>query len=335
MKNLYCIVGPSGSGKTTVVNALRERYGYGVVESFTTRAPRHPGETGYKFVSEEEFKALGKMYAYTKFDGHEYGVTAEALAEGDLYILDPVGVGLLRKEYQGDKEVQVIGLAVSEVVCRQRMKLRGDSVDKINRRLANDSVTFRNLSQLSDIYIDAEGSVGPICECIHEFIEVKERQAAWKHEFSLRDAQGRVVSSGKRFYDMDDALEALREVYPEGLPAGWYVVDETNALKDSYIKAIKRCNPLLKVSAISVDMERACSTSADGGYLAVPYEYHGKSYIYREHLGDGWIEPWNNPAKGNTIDELILNATERNELTVDAITNGKQIKSIGSKEMNL
>lgn len=335
MKNIYCIVGPSGCGKTTIVEALKEKYGYQVIESYTTRAPRYPGETGHIFVSPEEFKALGKMCAYTKFDGYEYGVTADLIEQNDLYVIDPAGVDFLREKYRGSKEIQVVGLTASEVVLRQRMKQRGDSEDGIIRRLANDSVAFQKLSCLADILIDAEGPVGPICECVHEFIEVKERQATAKHEFSLRDSLGKVVSSGKRFYDMEDALEALREVYPDGLPEGWHVVDETIALKESYINAIKRCNPSLKVSAISVDMERACSTSADGGYLAVPYEYHGKSYIYREHLGDGWIEHWNKPAKGNTIDELILNATERNELTADVITNGKQIKSIGSKEMNL
>lgn len=313
MRNIYCVVGPSGCGKTTVVEALREKYGYQVVESYTTRPPRYPGETGHIFVSPEEFQALGKMCAYTKFDGHEYGVTPDLIEQNDLYVIDPAGVEFLRNEYHGSKEIQIIGLTAAPDVLHRRMKKRGDSEDKISRRLANDSVAFRSLNDLSDILISSEGPVGPICECIHEFIGVKERQSAWKHEFSLRDAHGKVISSGKRFYDMEDALEALREVYPDGLPDGWYVVDETNALKESYIKAIKQCNPSFKVSAILVDMVHASATSADGGYLAVPFEYHGKSYIYREHLCEGWIEPRNELGKNQAVDKLIEDATARSE----------------------
>lgn len=261
MKNLYCIVGPSGSGKTTVLDALREKYGYKVIESYTTRPPRYPGEKGYHFVSEEEFRSLGKMFAYTKFDEHEYGVTAEALAAGDLYILDPVGAALLREEYQGEKEVQVIGLSVSEVVCRHRMKNRGDSEDKINRRLANDFVAFRNLGQLSDIFINAEGPVGPICECIHEFIGVKERQAEALHKFYLRDAEDNVVSI-KRFYNMEEAVEAFCEKYPEGLPAGWCVVEDIVTLQVSHIDSLI-ASALEHSCALRVESMKSSETRVD------------------------------------------------------------------------
>ena len=61
------------------------------------------------------------------------------------------------------------------------------------------------------------------------------------HAFSLRDAEGRVIPFSKvdkRFYDMEDALEALQEVYPEGLPVGWYVVDETEAARGQVVDAL-------------------------------------------------------------------------------------------------
>ena len=232
MKNIYCIVGPSGSGKTTIAEALQREYGWVTIESYTTRPPRYEGETGHVFVSEEEFRALGEMCAYTKFDGYEYGVTPDIVEKSDLYVIDPAGLELFKERYQGEKGIQVIGLTVPVEELRRRMKLRGDSEEKINRRLANDAVAFRGLGQISDVYIDASGPVGPICDFIHEFVGVKERQAAAMHEFSLRDAEGNIIPFGKvgnRFYDMEDALETLQEVYPDGLPAGWYVVDETEA----------------------------------------------------------------------------------------------------------
>ena len=37
---LFCLVGASGSGKTSVAYALQEKYGYNVIESYTTRPKR-------------------------------------------------------------------------------------------------------------------------------------------------------------------------------------------------------------------------------------------------------------------------------------------------------
>lgn len=328
MRNIYCIVGPSGSGKTSVANALREEYGYGVVESYTTRPPRHAGEEGYQFVSAAEFHSLGRMYAYTKFDGYEYGVTAEELAEKDLYILDPAGVKALQEEYRGEKVVRVIGLTAPVDVLRRRMKQRGDTEEKVSRRLANDALVFWNLSSQTDICINAEGSVADICECIHEFIDYHERHAAYWHEFALYNERNLVVSSGKQFHSAEDAEYALKKAYPDGLPDGWYIRDETLFRKDQYVRAIKECNPAFKLTGIEVNMDLVQCTSSDGGYVAVPFMYHEKWYIYREHLCTGWIEPWKAPAEMLGVDALIQKATE-------AASGKEQPKRIDEKELML
>lgn len=238
MKNIYCIVGPSGSGKTTIAEALQERYGWKTIESYTTRPPRYEGETGHVFVSEEEFKSLGEMCAYTKFDGHEYGVTADIVDKSDLYVIDPPGLEMVREKYHGEKGIQVIGLYVPVDVLARRMRLRGDSEEKIHGRLVHDVEVFRGLGQISDVYIDASGPLGPICEFIHEFVGVKERQVEAMHAFSLRDADDKVVLSRIRGYDTEYALWSLADKYPDGLPKGWYLVDETETLKEKCIDSL-------------------------------------------------------------------------------------------------
>ena len=71
-KPLFLFVGRSASGKTTVANMLVEKYGYKQVESYTTRLPRFDGETGHIFVSEEEFRNLGELAAYTFYNNHNH-----------------------------------------------------------------------------------------------------------------------------------------------------------------------------------------------------------------------------------------------------------------------
>lgn len=143
MKNIYCIVAPSGCGKTTLVEAMEQKYGYKSIQSYTTRPRRYEGETGHIFVTPEEFRSLGEMCAYTKFDGNEYGVTADLIEQNDLYIIDPAGVEYLRKKYTGEKGIRIIGLSASIDVLVERMAGRGDSDEKIIRRLANDAEEFK------------------------------------------------------------------------------------------------------------------------------------------------------------------------------------------------
>lgn len=183
MNNIYCIVGPSGSGKTTIAEALEREYGWKTISSYTTRPPRYEGETGHIFVSEEEFQALGEMCAYTRFNGFEYGVTADLVEKNDLYVIDPAGVDFFKEKYQGEKGIVVIGLHVPVDVLRRRMQKRGDPEDKIVSRLEHDAKAFQGLCGISDVYINASGRLEDICEFIHEFVCCKERE--WLSERSV------------------------------------------------------------------------------------------------------------------------------------------------------
>lgn len=288
MKNIYCIVGPSGCGKTTLVEALEKKYGFNVIQSYTTRPPRYEGETGHIFVTPEEFKLLGEMCAYTKFDGHEYGVTADLIEQNDLYVIDPAGVEFLRNTYKGTKGVKVIGITAPTDVLIERMQQRGDSDEKIVKRLANDAEMFKDFNNIVDITLRTDNStVEEICDALQWHVENFEYWS--KHEFSLLNERGEDVYYGRetRFSSLDEFKERLKQNFPDGLPEGWTVRDDTEIARTKYLKAIKKIKPSFKSSMIKINMDNA-GTSNDG-YTVVSFKYKGKNYCYRSYHGEEWV----------------------------------------------
>lgn len=286
MNNIYCFVGPSGSGKTTLVKALEEKYGYKVAKTCTTRPPRFEGEDSYHFVTPEEFKALGPMFAYCQYDGNEYGLPAAEIEQHDLFVLEPSGVEDVMNRYCGKKGVRVFGLSPDADVLVERMRGRGDSYDKIVRRLALDAETFKDLNNLAvGVYV-GEHPLDELCVSVHSWIEDYEYQA--QHEFSLLNQYGDAVSR-RRCDSMQDALVGINQSYPEGLPKGWTVRDDTALLREKYVKAIKKCNPKLKTSHIYIDPTHSDYTYQ--GHVAVPFKYGDKRYSYCEDVyGNAWIK---------------------------------------------
>ena len=169
MKNIYCIVAPSGTGKTTVVEELT-KWGYKEVQSYTDRPPRTPNERGHIFLSREEFDQLQDLCAYTMFNGHQYGVTADLIERNDLYVIDPPGVVYMRQEYHGKKRIRIIGLTADESVVIERMRKRGDSEEKIQSRLENDAKMFAGYKDLCDVLIPAD-TVHETALAIHNYIQ--------------------------------------------------------------------------------------------------------------------------------------------------------------------
>jgi guanylate kinase len=138
-KPLFLFVGRSASGKTTIANMLAEKYGYKQVESYTTRPPRYDGETGHIFVSEEEFKNLGELAAYTYYNNNHYGTTLEQLNECDIYVVDIPGVETLLQKLKDDSRPICILYFDASVYNRiLRMLDRHDSDMMIIARLLED-----------------------------------------------------------------------------------------------------------------------------------------------------------------------------------------------------
>ena len=101
MKNKFIVLlmGKSGSGKTTIADVLNKKYGWTSIQSYTTRSPRYPKETGHIFVTDEEFDALGEMVAYTEFAGARYCATTQQVEENQVYVIDPDGYEYFMKAY--------------------------------------------------------------------------------------------------------------------------------------------------------------------------------------------------------------------------------------------
>lgn len=138
-KPLFLFVGRSASGKTTIANMLAEKHGYKQVESYTTRKPRFDCEPGHIFVSEEEFKNLGELAAYTYYNNNHYGTTFEQLSESDIYVIDVPGVESLLEKLQVDtRPICVIYFDASVYNRILRMIDRGDSDMMVIARLLQD-----------------------------------------------------------------------------------------------------------------------------------------------------------------------------------------------------
>ena len=138
-KPLFLFVGRSASGKTTIANMLAEKYGYSQVESYTTRKPRFDGEPGHIFISEEEFKNLGELAAYTYYNNNHYCTTFEQLSESDIYVIDVPGVESLLEKLQGDtRPICVIYFDASVYNRILHMIDRGDSDMMVIARLLQD-----------------------------------------------------------------------------------------------------------------------------------------------------------------------------------------------------
>ena len=151
-KPLLLFVGKSSSGKTTIANILEEEYGYKQIQSFTTRPPRYEGEIGHTFVTDEEFDMLGKLAAYTLYNGYRYGTTFEQIDECNIYVIDPYGVKTLLENYQTNRSIFILYFDASVHTRINRMIERGDHDNKIISRLLEDEKsdwlkTLRNIER--------------------------------------------------------------------------------------------------------------------------------------------------------------------------------------------
>lgn len=148
-KNLYCIVGESGSGKTTIADKLEEIFGYKVLKSYTTRAPRNEGDTDHTFISLEEYGNLQNKVATCEFNGNFYCATADQVEESDVYVVDIAGIKELKEKYKGDKEIIVVYIKTPMDIRLERMLKRGDG-DKAWERLKHDYEAFQGVEGIAD-----------------------------------------------------------------------------------------------------------------------------------------------------------------------------------------
>lgn len=146
-RNLYVVCGPSASGKTTIVDALISQ-GFSKVRTCTTRSPR-VGESAdaYYFLTTAEFLQRKDMLTATRYSGAYYGVYPEEVQAKDLFIVEPQGVALLKKQFSA-RPIKVIGLKASDSSLQKRLAPRGEAGIK---RFLQDKVDFLHFERNCDV----------------------------------------------------------------------------------------------------------------------------------------------------------------------------------------
>lgn len=144
------LAGKAASGKDFGRKHLEELgLSYGV--SYTTRSPR-PGEidgVDYNFISPEKFdemEANHEWYEEVEFNGWKYGTSnAQFHGESNVFIMTPHGLSLVHPEDL--KESLVVFFDIPYDVRYSRLKERGDTADKLERRLEADENDFKHFTE--------------------------------------------------------------------------------------------------------------------------------------------------------------------------------------------
>lgn len=133
---LLCVLGKTASGKDFLVDKLCERTGLKQLISYTTRERRvNEGET-HVFATEadyEQARSEGRIAAFTQIGQYKYWATIEQLYEADCYIIDYIGLKILR-------ELNLLGLRFVTVFVNTPDNIREERA--LNQR-KDDKAKFR------------------------------------------------------------------------------------------------------------------------------------------------------------------------------------------------
>lgn len=157
---IIILLGNSGSGKTTQIKKIEKDFNIDRIVTATTRSKRlgEKDKVDYYFLTLAEFeelKASGDLLEYAEYAGNFYGTIKREL---EKYTGDKNGIAAV--EIQGIKNIKAafeekclsIYLKISREVLVERLKMRGDSEEKIADRLGH----FADYEEYSDYIIDGE-----------------------------------------------------------------------------------------------------------------------------------------------------------------------------------
>ena len=143
-KPLICIIGRTGTGKSTIARWMCEKYGLKQVRSYATR-PMRPGEekvSDHIFIKPEDVeKYRSEMAAYTRIGQYELFTTVAMLDQCDVYVIDPFGVGSLRKKIK-DRPIYEIYVSVDQATTKKYLKARADTKEDSAARMKNEKKQF-------------------------------------------------------------------------------------------------------------------------------------------------------------------------------------------------
>ncbi|WJJ55342.1 hypothetical protein QB910_000098 [Dabrowskivirus KKP3916] len=173
MNTLFTVVGNSGAGKTTIMrktNLLE-------LVSFTTRQPREGESNGvdYYFIDDAKFNALyqsGQVIEHHNHFGTHYGLTAEEfygkMAKGNAFsIVDIHGMNMLKALYPKTVSIFIYNTYEEAVV---NMKARGDSDDKIAKRLETYHWEVAQRKFCDFVVKNTNGKLGAVTNIIQDIV---------------------------------------------------------------------------------------------------------------------------------------------------------------------
>lgn len=151
---ILCVMAESSAGKDTVVNKLCEKTGYNQLISYTTRPRRKNEGDTHIFVTEENYQemlAIGQVAAYTEINGYRYWCTIDQLYVTDIYVIDPMGVRLLKSLNIPNLRLVSVYINVPEKIREQRAKSRGDDMSVYRARSLSERQQFRDMKKNMDV----------------------------------------------------------------------------------------------------------------------------------------------------------------------------------------
>lgn len=173
-KTIFLIVGQTASGKDSLVNAMckifkpsTQKFDYDKIKnkitltgqqykqliSYTTRPKRENEDDTHIFISPNEVnKYKDDIVAYTKIGNYEYFATKQQLYDCDFYIIDYLGIQILRS-HNLDNEFRFVTIYINtpyNIRKERALSNRKDDEEVFNARNQNESYQFSMLKQHSD-----------------------------------------------------------------------------------------------------------------------------------------------------------------------------------------
>ena len=154
MIDLLLVMGRSGSGKTTILEHIKSK-GYKTLTEVTTRPKRWDGETGYDFLTEEEYMAEKDAFltikSYTTIEGvWRYGVRLPDEPRSYITIINPTQFDDIWAQRDRFASIRVCwvendeGKRLENLKRREMMK-RNPNIAELDRRLKADEKDFSEI----------------------------------------------------------------------------------------------------------------------------------------------------------------------------------------------
>ena len=175
---MIVLVGASASGKTELAKILFNKYGYKKCITTTTRKPRNNeiNDVDYHFLTKDAFLKLkndDKFLEVSLYDHHYYGMQIKDVMYKGVVVVDPNGANAISQKICD--QAFIVYVETKKEIRIKRMELRGDQIDKINRRVRNDEDVFvqSRLKQIDLVINNDEQDLNILAALIHKKYEEK------------------------------------------------------------------------------------------------------------------------------------------------------------------